>query len=246
MHWTQQLVRIAERLRGIDADEPDAADLHYRRLTAQAACLLSQHWPSDHSLPRFVHPETGPELQADTQARETVWHLTWRILVESLRQSCPGEIPFAGSARSEPPQRLSESVVVFVATVHPDDARERARDAADVLEWLADRMKKTNRRNESTQPEAAAPQEQRWTKEKVSEHCQQAVEAWFDDCENAELRERAKFLLTAKSAAAIADQLGCDRKTVLYSDWFRTQRTTQAEAFLRYTHVPNARQSESL
>jgi hypothetical protein len=140
MQWTQQLSRIAERLRDITTDDPAAADLYYRRLTGQAAALLSQHWPSDGSLPEFPHPKLTPELQADTQAREAVWHLTFVALSELLRRSFPGEIPFAGSPRPEAAERSSAGVLVFTAFEHPDDWRERSRDAADVLDWLADRM----------------------------------------------------------------------------------------------------------
>jgi len=46
VQWTKQLVRIAERLRDIESDDPAAVEMYYRRQLARTAGLLSLHWQS--------------------------------------------------------------------------------------------------------------------------------------------------------------------------------------------------------
>lgn len=137
-HWTETAERIAERLRSIQAGNDEAGSLYCQRLTAQAAELVAHNLPAGGPLPEFPRPllHSGDmSHQAELQ-----WSMKWAMFVHRLRWRFPGEIPFAGDARLYE-LTSNNGVSIEARSHHSEDWRQRAEDAADVLEWLAGRLR---------------------------------------------------------------------------------------------------------
>ena len=141
------LRNISKRLRELEVPNAEAASVYYERLTAQAAEYLSTHWLEEFN--KFPFPQTTPSRQDDPGEWFRVWSNAFTCIAFGLRCDFPGEIPEAGIGRiahvfrAESDNRTAKLVHTGFFQ-HADDWKMRTLDAADVCEWVADRLEKSH------------------------------------------------------------------------------------------------------
>ncbi|MEZ6125390.1 MAG: hypothetical protein R3C49_19765 [Planctomycetaceae bacterium] len=122
------------------------------------------------------------------------------------------------------------------------DALDAARDWEDHLERSVRNLSETNDSNSPSRPKASSRTEPTTVRRKNK--TKGDVDDWVDTVINSGNQEELEFLLTS-NAENLAQRIGCNRKTVMNSRWWREDRKEQRQRYFAETTVVRPKKSET-